>query len=171
MIKTLRRFTFMRTDSGALAAAEHLLAIACEEGKRLTPMQVLKLIYISHGWMLALHGRPLFGDEVKAWKYGPVIPAVYQRYSDYGRLQVDAHAERCERRNDRLDDDQRGIIGQVLEKYGEYTGLQLSDMTHEDDSPWDITRREGMRTIPNDLIQGHYRELYDKLTHKAGAPG
>src|SRR5699024_341384 len=57
--------------------ANRFLKLAQEAGDTLTPMQLLKLVYIAHGWMLGLNGRPLIRDDVQAWQYGPVIPRLY----------------------------------------------------------------------------------------------
>ncbi|WP_131993555.1 type II toxin-antitoxin system antitoxin SocA domain-containing protein [Dokdonella fugitiva] len=40
-------------------------------------MQLLKLVYLCHAWTLGLLGRPLLREEVQAWRYGPVFPALY----------------------------------------------------------------------------------------------
>ena len=40
-------------------------------------MKVLKLVYISHGFHLALTNDPLIKENVMAWQYGPVIPELY----------------------------------------------------------------------------------------------
>ena len=58
--------------------ANEFLRLAKESGQSLTPMQLLKLVFIAHGWMLGLYGEPLISDDVQAWKYGPVIPDLYQ---------------------------------------------------------------------------------------------
>jgi uncharacterized phage-associated protein len=42
---------------------------AAKEGKTLTPLQLMKLVYIAHGWMLGTYGRPLIKDRIEAWKY------------------------------------------------------------------------------------------------------
>lgn len=39
-----------------------------------------KLLYFSQAWSLVIDGRPLFEEELKAWKYGPVVPSVYYGY-------------------------------------------------------------------------------------------
>ena len=51
--------------------------------KEITTMQLLKLVYIAHGWMLGLYDLPLISDEV-AWLYGPVIPNLYKEIKSYG---------------------------------------------------------------------------------------
>ena len=62
----------------ARAVANEFIHLAKADGRSLTPLQLIKLTYIAHGWMLTLYGRPLIVDEVEAWKYGPVIPDLYQ---------------------------------------------------------------------------------------------
>ncbi len=56
----------------ALAVANYMLELAKEEGKELQPLKLMKLVYIAHGFMLALLGRsalnPRF-DRVEAWQY------------------------------------------------------------------------------------------------------
>jgi len=54
--------------------ADDILYLARQANNPLTPMQVLKLAYIAHGWQLGLHGRPLINEPVEAWKYGPDLP-------------------------------------------------------------------------------------------------
>src|SRR5713226_3390078 len=64
--------------------ANELIRLASEDGKSLTPLQIIKLTYIAHGWMLGLYQRPLVVDQIEAWKYGPVIPDLYHAMKDYG---------------------------------------------------------------------------------------
>ena len=42
-----------------------------------TPMHVLKLVYLCHGWCLGFTGEALINEPVEAWTYGPVVPTVY----------------------------------------------------------------------------------------------
>ena len=62
-----------------VAVANAILTAARAQGILLTPLQLAKLVYIAHGWWLAHSGQPLSPDEVQAWKYGPLIPALYHR--------------------------------------------------------------------------------------------
>ncbi len=122
-----------------------------------TPMHVIKLVYLSHGWMLGIHDRPLVNEPAEAWTYGPVIPSVYHRYKSFGGdpitvVPVDG--------SDDFNDEQRALIEEVAEAYRNYTAVQLSNITHQPGTPWDITLREyGVGAIiPNELIRDHYRK-------------
>lgn len=64
--------------------AKEMLKLATGENKTLTPMQLIKLVYLAHCWMLALYSRPLIEEPIEAWKYGPVIPVLYHDIKHYG---------------------------------------------------------------------------------------
>ena len=71
-----------------LTVADTILKIAKSKGKALTPMQLVKLTYIAHGWSLALSERDLFKNRIEAWRYGPVIPDLYQATKNFGRSEI-----------------------------------------------------------------------------------
>lgn len=142
--------------------ANRFLALAKSAGKSLTPMQVLKLVYIAHGWMLGLYGRALIRDDVQAWKYGPVIPGLYNAMRDFrgspvtGKLNAPA--------DDPLDAHEDNIVQQVFTLYGDKTGPALSRLTHATGTPWELTYQDGYFGIPisNDIIRDHYVRLAAK---------
>jgi uncharacterized phage-associated protein len=141
----------------ALAVANTLIQRAKERGRTLTPMQIIKLVYICHGWMLGLYSRPLVRDPVAAWRYGPVMPELYHSLKKYGSNHVpepvsDAVAD--------LDDLESDLVDQVLEKYASLTGITLSHLTHAPETPWHIVwhGRGQNAVISNDLIEHHYAE-------------
>ena len=145
-----------RTGLDPIVIANRILYLA--KDRSITPMQLLKLVYISHGWMLGLYGRPLINENALAWKYGPVIPSLYHRFKQYRGNAID---ESGDPETDTLDQEQASVVDQVWDNYSEYTGIQLSSLTHKPDTPWDITMRmKGQGSaISNDLIQHHYRAL------------
>ena len=140
--------------------AEHLLWHAGEASRILTPMQILKLVYIAHGWMLGLSSRPLISESAEAWRYGPVVRSVYQRYKKYRGNPIN---EPCTDRKARLDNYQRDLLRQVFEIYGKYTGIHLSRLTHQPGTPWSITWEAGLLVIPNELIKDYYRRRAEEL--------
>lgn len=117
-------------------------------------MKVLKLVYISHGFHLALTENPLIKEDVQAWQYGPVIPELYfQLKAD--RFIIDPSEKEM------FDDDNqtKKLLEIIYRKYGSLNGIQLSNLTHKKNSPWDITVNKFKSKIENDLIKEHYKEL------------
>lgn len=143
----------------SLTIANRFLDVAAASGDPLTPMQLLKLVYIAHGWMLGLYGVPLIRDDVQAWKYGPVIPRVYHAVKDYRNQPV--YGPLPQNRNDTLVPAEESLIRQIFDIYGHRSGVELSRLTHQPGSPWAQTYLDGMPNlvISNDIIEDHYRAL------------
>jgi uncharacterized phage-associated protein len=142
--------------------AQGIMNIADAAGIPLTPMQLVKLTYISHGFSLGLSGEPLIRDSVEAWKYGPVVPPLYKSVKRFGNGYIQGLIERpIWARGEELSNDDRQLLQDVFEKYGRLTGIQLSYLTHRTGTPWHRTYRpDGWSdNIPNDLIQAHYQEI------------
>jgi len=144
----------------SVTIANRFLELAEPEKNALTPMQLLKLVYIAHGWMLGLYGRPLIRDEVQAWQYGPVIPVLYNSTRRYKSQPVVGPLPVTN--NDKpLDPQEDSTILQVYEIYGRMTGPALSRITHKPGSPWAETYAPGKFgvVISNDIIEDYYSRL------------
>lgn len=139
--------------------ANRLLALAEERGHALTPMQLLKLVYIAHGWALGLLRRPLIRDDVEAWQYGPVIPRLYNAVRHFKSQPVTGEIKGVA--NEQIPGPEESIISQVYDLYGTRTGPALSRLTHQKGSPWEMVYERGEygTVIPNDLIEDHYVQL------------
>lgn len=165
------------------AIANGFLEKSGDEKKPITPMQLLKLVYIAHGWNLAVTGEPLFDEPVQAWPYGPVVPSLFHEFKRYGSSPIKHLAQVPLKPREPYtkfadldfeteapfveDETTNGLIDWVWNGYGHLSGWQLSRMTHEPSTPWSITmdeyRKNGKsQTIPNDLIRAHYLELWNK---------
>ncbi|HEX4181377.1 MAG TPA: type II toxin-antitoxin system antitoxin SocA domain-containing protein [Caulobacteraceae bacterium] len=142
--------------------ANRFLALAKSRGDTLTPMQLLKLVYIAHGWMLGLAGRPLIRDQVQAWQYGPVIPPLYDALRHYRRDAVTQSL--AQPIGDALDPQEEHMVGEVDRIYGRLSGGQLSNLTHAKETPWALTYRKGEFgiPIPDDIIKAHYKRLAEQ---------
>jgi uncharacterized phage-associated protein len=146
----------------ARTIANEFLRLARADGRALTPLQLIKLTYIAHGWMLALYQRPLITDRIEAWRYGPVIPDLYHSMKHYGAEFVTRDIPGGS--SEDLSEEERDIIQQVYNVYGHLTGIQLSQLTHQPGTPWfdSWTAGEQNISISNDLIADHYRQLADE---------
>lgn len=152
----------VRSGHSSLDIAQYIIDYCAQSGvnNSLTPMQVLKLVYIAHGWMLGMIGQPLISDPVEAWRYGPVIPKLYHAIKGFRSNpvpKVSGAAATCS-----LSADEKHIVDQVCTIYGKLTGIQLSNLTHLAGSPWAQTWDSNQRgaVISNDVIESHYSNLY-----------
>lgn len=159
----------------AIAAGNYILSLGARDGVPVSPMGLQKLVYIAHGWHLALRSEPLVTNEhPEAWDYGPVFPSLYYEFRSYGSHPIARAAAELV-----PDDDgswrertptipphesvTRDIVDWVWASYRHLDGLQLSDLTHQRGSPWWQTRlgASGYRNtpIPRELIEDHFRDL------------
>jgi uncharacterized phage-associated protein len=157
----------------AKAIANKFLEFAFEEGRCLDPMQILKLVYIAHGWCLAIADRPLIRDRIEAWQYGPVIPELYHSLKKYGRACVTEYLEdfdfeslEFEPVRENLSEEDEQIIEAVWKAYGRFKAFELSGMTHKPGTPWDqvYNHQAGQQNapIPNELIRKHFIGLANR---------
>jgi uncharacterized phage-associated protein len=147
------------------AVARFMLDRAAEEGVAdVTPMKVLKLAYIAHGWVLCFTDSPLLSEPVQAWQYGPVIPSVYHYFKEFGAKTV-PQSTTIALPQISSDDKVKDVLLGVWKSYRSFSGLQLSAMTHQPGTPWHEAWNElggkHMRcvTIDNMKIRDHYRKL------------
>jgi uncharacterized phage-associated protein len=93
-----------------------------------------KLLYYVQAWSLAQRGRPAFGEEVRAWKDGPVVEAMYYRY----KTSYYVHDEEPPLAN--LSEEDKEHVHSVWMLYRVYSGDELVNMTHGE-RPWTLARR------------------------------
>ena len=139
----------------SLSVAKHILTLAEQNNEVLTPMQLVKLVYLAHCWMLGAYRKPLIKDDAEAWRYGAVIPKLYRAIKQYRSHPV----EKIECDEATFDEYSQDIIEQVYNKYGKLSGITLSKITGGKNSPWDSTWKDGYTIISNDLIRHHYEKL------------
>lgn len=157
-------------EYSSLAIANEFLERARKDGQSLTQMHVQKLVYLAHGWNLAVNGWPLTEDRFEAWDYGPVIRKLYDALRRHGARPID----RLVRWGDdtdfgsddggvaraALDREERGVIDKVWQTYGRYPAFRLSALTHADKSPWaDVYEKGQNHPISNDKIWDYFSDL------------
>ena len=151
----------------SLAAAQYILE--CANGAQapsVTPMQLLKLVYIAHGYMLGQHGEPLLDEPVHAWRYGPVVPSVYRAVKSYRSAPVDVVPGALRWSFSPRETD---IMERVVTRYGHFGGTVLSAATHRPGTPWSITWQQAEKndSIADEVIEGFYQRLLSQPTHSA----
>lgn len=158
------------------AIANYFIDLAKQDDAALTPMKLQKLIYFAHGWHLAIKGEPLINQPIEAWQYGPVIPSVYHEFKDLGRNSIDRYATDLSVREGLTfslytpriaeeDSFSKDLLDEIYKAYGQYGAIQLSNLTHTKDSPWDQVWSEGV-PMGKDIDDGIIREYFRSLAKK-----
>jgi len=114
--------------------ANNLLGLAKADNRGLTPLKLVKLVYLCEGWSLALRDKSIIREEVEAWQYGPVIPELYAKIRQFKATPV-THLDCGE---DVLSGDQKELVSSWSKT-------------------WDKKNRK--QVIPTSVIQDHFKEL------------
>lgn len=134
-------------------------------------LKLQKLVYIAHGWNLAINDKPLIFQDVQAWPFGPVVPTVYKAFRGSGYNPIgDRATVVCEDGTRTpvtadFDDKTMGVLNRAWEMYKRYSGLELSGMTHNSDTPWSVVTKGKSKdeyagtTIGDDDIKRYYVKL------------
>lgn len=148
--------------------ADDILKLAKRRARALTPMQLMKLTYIAYGWHLAMRNEKLFSDRIEAWKFGPVIPNLYQATKHFGRNQIpldlvaDSPISRPEL---------EVFLASIVDNYSQYDGIALSNLTHRAGTPWQKVYEPNVMgiQIPDEFIREHYQQGLDARQSSAAA--
>lgn len=146
------------------SVAAKFTQLATENHISLTQMQLQKLVYIAHGYKLALTaGEPLVSNGVCAWQYGPVFPELYHSLKHFRDQGIPAFYE-----TENISELDINIITAVFNTYSNHSGIKLSQLTHMTGTPWFKTWHEQggcnrpNTVIPDDVIMNYYRDLMTK---------
>lgn len=144
--------------------ANALIRKALEQGEKLSHLKLQKLVFFAHGWHLATTGQPLIEDKVQAWPYGPVIPSLYHELKHFGSRGIESYLQEPDLKTGQLvalfpspaDQHAWYLIDYVWRRYGPIGAIDLSNMTHQQGSPWWAAREEGDTTIPQERIRDYF---------------
>jgi uncharacterized phage-associated protein len=141
-----------------------------QQNEKISPMKIQKLVYLAHGYSLAIRNAPLIDELFEAWRFGPVLPSLYHAIKNYGGNTITAYIKGDEhniltpQNIEPITDDftVAEIIRFVWGNYGRMDPLELSDWTHEKDGPWDtVISKRGFKftnqQIDNDLIKDYFK--------------
>lgn len=164
-------------ENYALAIANYFIDLAYKDHKPIRPLKLMKLVYIAHGYILALLDKPTEGsklEEVQAWQYGPVFPSVYYSFKQYGRNPIDKKTtvfdfsdtefpDSVEITPMLTDEDAKSICKFVWRQYGKYSDSSLVETLHAEGTPWRKIYEAGKnKIIPDSLTKEHYKKVIAK---------
>jgi len=132
-------------------------------------LKLQKLVFLAHGYYLAMTDVPLVNEPLEAWDYGPVCRDLYQEFRDFGRSPINRLATEPNEDFQDLpvpaptdDDVATRVIEFIFNTYSELSPFVLSELSHREGWAWDRTRKADKfhlknKDIDNDWIKEDFR--------------
>ncbi len=138
--------------------ANFILDSAEKEGFSITPLKLLKLVYLCYGWVRAITDIRIFEEHFEAWDYGPVIPSLYGEFKKHGGEAIPnfekSYVYDFEREPyiARIVDNQRitSIMQKCWDSFKIYKASTLVNESHEVDGPWKKVYEKGKNNLLQD---------------------
>ena len=165
ILDSVEKFISLIQQDRVLSGLDVAKYILCKV--KCTHLKLEKLVYLCFADYLCKYNKELYKDEIYAYKYGPVVRSVYERYKGFGYKEIEQDDEEIlvEGINEmpsrsRIIFAEFGIekinsIDETLEKYGRFSAGDLVDLTHREDTPWSISGKGQFKDkiISNDVIK------------------
>ena len=158
--------------------ANEFIELAAADGRAFTQMHLQELVYIAHGWCLALTGQPLTGDRPEAREHGPEYRRLADALARHGISPVTSpikptnlatnlsKSDSYEVDANDFEPNEIAIMVQVYAEYGRRSIPELAALTRADNTPWARVYADGTgdgRDIPHSMIRDQFAEIADQL--------
>lgn len=127
----------------------------------MTHKKLQKLCYYAQAWCYALKRYKLTDTTFEAWVHGPVSPALYERFKDFGYDTI----RMCGNFKPPFDGEDLELLESVWATYGDHTGNALEALSHSE-LPWKAARQGYAKNercsvpISPDLMRSYYLSIY-----------
>ncbi len=117
----------------AISLARYIIDKCMKEGEPISNLQLQKILYYIQVAFLKEFDILCFDDSIEAWRFGPVVRDVYNKYCGFGALPI------CETYNDNLDYSEKEfvIINKIIEEKRKAKPWDLVKDTHASGKAWD----------------------------------
>ncbi len=171
-----------KMKTSAQAVANYFIEAGNRDNVEITHLKLQKLVYYSQAWYLGNRKEELFSDDIEAWPHGPVIRSLYFDLRDYGASRIEHPITTMDLSDfPRMkvtapvveNSEDKEFLVQIWNTYKGYGAIQLSNMSHAKDEPWDIVRLQKSGSlrdkppIPTALIRAVFEKKVAELTKKA----
>lgn len=134
--------------------AEHIADLILSrdtEQEFMSNLKLQKMLYYEQGFHLAVFGKPLFGEDIEAWNYGPVVPGVYEKFAGNGKRGIVPP----ENVDFDLDKESGELFDEVFGIYNQFSAAKLVEMTHGE-TPWRTTEVGRGNVIGKDKLRDFF---------------
>lgn len=134
----------------ALDIAKYIVTKCTSENYPITNLQLQKILYFLQKNYLVEKGHKLFGDDIEAWQFGPVVPEVYYQYCGFGSGSITMKYDID------IDVEDKVEIDSIVQDKRQRNPWDLVSETHAAGKAWDETYKNGFgnrQVISENLIR------------------
>jgi len=77
----------------AINVAKYIIMRCNQQHKTISNLKLQKILYFVQAEFLVEKDSACFKEEIEAWDFGPVVPAVYHKYKVYGCASIPSIVE------------------------------------------------------------------------------
>lgn len=118
----------------------NILQRAFKEGISVTPMKLQKILYFISCEYVKETDISMLSEEFCVWQYGPVLPSVYYEFQSFGGNRITKYAKDAEGNSFAYNENEspalKRSVDRIWDAFKHMDGIQLSRITHEDNSGW-----------------------------------
>lgn len=124
----------------------------------LTQMKAMKLLYYIQAASLVIANKRMFNNDILAWKYGPVVEEVHEKYrGERGIVGTITQSDIQDYNDLQQDQETANILNSIYDVYGHSSAYDLMKQTHSE-KPWQQTPRNGV--IKDKCIKDFYSGVF-----------
>lgn len=122
----------------ALTVAKYVIDYTHRNGKFISNLKLQAVLYFLQAEFLVSAGNACFMERIEAWGVGPVVPAVYHRYSVFGSASIPedgngtTHFSFC---HEDILPEHKVIINRVVDTLADYSATVLGEVVRKQ-TPW-----------------------------------
>jgi uncharacterized phage-associated protein len=146
----------------AVIVANEFIKIAIDKSKPITQITLFKLLYFVNAAYLVIYGNRLVKEDFYAWKFGPVIPELYEITRKYRQNPIEQYIHK----GNELDNDKNAIvcIQSIYNYFADYSPFSLVEITHSIGGAWSKVyySQDSRGIIKDEDIKDEYKDKFSK---------
>lgn len=135
--------------------ARYVVNRCAQKQRPINNLKLQKILYFIQAEFLVGTGRACFPDEIEAWTYGPVVPAVYFHYMIFGSTNIPDQGD-----NDfeSISEKEKEHLDAIIDEAAKYSALNLTEITHRQ-SPWKNAYKRKDKVIKQAEIKEYFASI------------
>lgn len=125
-----------KCENAIIQDSYYLINLFKEDSRIITQLVVQKLMYFFEAYYMNMEDTDNHYDcPFKAWTFGPVAMPLYDKYKRFGSSEILLTEKEINVGNN-ICDRKKQMLKEIYDFFGEYTAMQLVNLTHMVGSPW-----------------------------------